>query len=140
MQQSGSSLVEVLVAVVILGILGAASLAAMATLISSGDRTRRAVSALTAVQSSADAVASTATPYVACSPESAYQARIASLGSAIPAGITVSVSQVEYFDGTQFVSTCPTTSPGDARRSQQITLTASGSRASRSFTFVKREP
>ena len=139
--EDGSTLVESILAVAILGIVGVAALASVVTLISSGDRSRRAERATVAAQSAADAIASTSATFVPCSPESTYQAAINALGtSAIPADITVIVSSVNYFDGSGFQPTCPTTAEGDSRRVQQIVVIAIDARATRRVTFVKREP
>ncbi len=152
--ESGASLVENIIAVVILGVLGAAVLASVATLTSAGDRSRRSMRVAAAAQSAADAISSSTTPYVSCNPAAAapydqapvasYQAVVnaLSVSGAIPAGITVTVNPgIGQFNGSAFVpSTCFVNVEGDARRSQQIRVTATSDRASHSVTFVKREP
>jgi type II secretory pathway pseudopilin PulG len=139
--EQGSTLVESVIAVAILGIVGVAALAAMATLVSSGDRSRRALRANAAAQTAADAIASKTTPYVACNPTASYQGVVAAIGSpAIPLDVTVTVSSVQYLQGTSFQGTCPSTVEGDSRRVQQIVVTAASARAARTVTFVKREP
>lgn len=141
-EETGSTLVETIIAIAILGILGAAILASVATLTSAGDRSRRSMRVATAAQSAADTISSRMTPYIACSPAASYAAAVSALGTAVvPADITVTVSAtVGYFDGTGFQPSCPSTLAGDARRSQQIMVTATTERAIRSVTFVKREP
>jgi Tfp pilus assembly protein PilV len=137
--EAGTSLVEVLIAIVILGIVGAAVLASVGTLASSGGRSRQALQAFASAQTAADLISAKTTPYIACAPESSYQTAVDGLGSAVPSGVAVAITSVEYFDGSAFVATCPNTVEGDPRRSQQITITATSSRATRRITFVKWE-
>ena len=145
--EAGASLVENIIAVVILGICGPAILGAAFSHIRASDGLRQATEVRAALVRAAENVADqTTNPYVACAVPATY-----TVGSA-PSGITVTITSVEYFSGTlsasvtgsEFSTTCPSPAPaaGDARRVQSVILsaiTADGRSGTKTLQVIKRE-
>ncbi|MEU3838683.1 prepilin-type N-terminal cleavage/methylation domain-containing protein [Streptomyces sp. NPDC028635] len=125
----GETLVEVLVAVVLMGVAFVAVLGGLGTAIISSVAQQKMTSADSVIRSAAEKVVSD--PYVSCA--RSYET------PAPPAGYTVTV-EVEYWDGVgAFGRPCPTADTGV----QKVTLTvhSSGPRPVRDATLevVKRE-
>lgn len=107
--EEGETLIEVLVAVVLMGVAFAAILGGMGTAIISSVTQQKVTSADSVIRSAAEKVVSV--PYVSCA--SSYETPTP------PAGYTVTV-EVEYWDGVgAFGQACPTADTGV----QKVTLT-----------------
>ncbi|MFJ8013469.1 prepilin-type N-terminal cleavage/methylation domain-containing protein [Streptomyces sp. NPDC096339] len=127
--EEGETLVEVLVAVVLIGVAFVAILGGMGTAIISSVTQQKVTGADSVIRSAAEKVVSA--PYVPCA--SGYET------SAPPAGYTVTV-EIEYWDGVgAFGAPCPTADTGV----QKVTLTvhSTGPNPVRDTTLevVKRE-
>ncbi|MFD5141863.1 prepilin-type N-terminal cleavage/methylation domain-containing protein [Streptomyces sp. NPDC058401] len=127
--EEGETLIEVLVAVVLIGVAFVAILGGMGTAMISSVTQQKVTSADSVVRSAAEKVVGA--PYVSCA--GGYET------PAPPAGYTVTV-EVEYWDGVgAFGRACPTADTGV----QKITLTvhSTGPRPVRDVTLevVKRE-
>lgn len=141
----GTTLVEVLVATVILGLGVVAILTGLLTFISSADRHRRLADANTVLLRAADAVIDPArNGYANCATTASYNPTTG-FSSQLPTGWTtgaVSITSVQYWDGTQFQGTCYDTDPniGSVVRLQQIALRVASpdGRATITLTIVKR--
>lgn len=126
----GSGLIEILVAVVLLGLGAAGTLTALTVAIRGSGQASRLSSARRWLVSAADYVASDAVPRVPCTSgeaavRAAYQAAAQTVTAARPAGwsatrITV-VGPVMFWNGTSYTSTCYESS---GLRLQLITLLA----------------
>jgi prepilin-type N-terminal cleavage/methylation domain-containing protein len=131
-REAGLTLVEVLMAVAILGIGVVAIVGGMMTSIKSSDLERRAADAQTAVRAYAEAVAGAT--YAACA--SSY----ATTGFTAPTGFTTSMT-VSYWNATtsSFGSTC--TVPTDSGLQKvALTVAATDGRATETLTIAKRKP
>lgn len=159
----GFSLVEVLVAVAILGIAFAALLGAMATSIQTSDLHRQQAETQAVLASAVERVKSPETPRVACATPATYlaAAQAAAAGATRADGVTtwpatsVQVTRVRYADGDDddgFGATCydddahaVTEVPKGIKRRlltlQEVTIRVShpdgDGRQDRSLTFVK---
>lgn len=127
--EDGATLVEILVAVVIMGVAFAAIIGGVTTSIMASDMHRKEATAETVLRSYAEAVKAAA--YVTCA---------ASYSPAFtpPAGYTASVTKVEYWNGSNdFDATCTLD-----RGLQRLTLAADASdgKASETLQVVKRTP
>jgi len=109
-RDDGSSLVELLVSIVLLGVVATGLFGALVASVR-GAATHQELSTMNAaLNSSAELVSGPATPYVSCSstapsPMEAYQAALAGLGAGAP--LTAAVQSVDTWDGTRFVTACP---------------------------------
>lgn len=126
----GSGLIEILVAVVLLGLGAAGTLTALTVAIRGSGQAARLSSARRWLISAADYVASDAVPRVACTSgepavRSAYQSAAQSVSSARPAGWSASSITVDaavlFWNGTSYGTTCYESS---GLRLQLITLRA----------------
>ncbi len=128
--EAGFTLVEVLVAVAILGIGVVSVVGAMMTSVTVGDLSRRQADGQTAVRAWAEALAGD--PYTACA--SSYPAT----GFAVPSGWTGSMT-VSYWSAasTSFVATCGTDS---GLQRLTLTLTADDGRDTETLRLAKRKP
>jgi prepilin-type N-terminal cleavage/methylation domain-containing protein len=131
----GDTLIEVLVAVTILGIAFVAVLAGLATSINLSDRHRAQTSAGIVVVSAADSVKNQA--YVAC-PSATTASYSASSGVILPARWTtanLAITAIKFRNGTAWSATCP----GTDQNVQLITITATAPRGgTESIDVVKR--
>ncbi len=151
-EESGVTLVELLVAVAITGIVAVGILSGLTTLSLSSDRARKSSDAGSALYTAADAL-QTVTYDNAC-PSTGYQAAIQAavanpanfpaIGAEMRVTVAnVAVTDVKYWDAatSTFTTTCtPSLAVGDARRLQRVTLRASlpDLRVDRSLQVVKR--
>lgn len=134
----GDTLVEVLIALVVMGITSAALLGGFATAISAAGEHQKLASlssALTSYQDElrASILSPTSHAFVACATPSSYS----SLTSATPSGITGTITSVTYWSGTAWTSTCTSTSPPEP---ELITVTLTGATASMSSSFGVSDP
>jgi Tfp pilus assembly protein PilV len=132
--EAGTTLVEVLITVAILGIGVVGVVGALGTSIIGTDHHRKQAQAHTVLLSAVDAVKSQ--PYQACA--SSYAA---STGVTLPAGwtsSTISVPSVTYWDGSAFSSACP--SPDSKLQLVKIQVASADGRATESVSVVKRNP
>jgi prepilin-type N-terminal cleavage/methylation domain-containing protein len=135
--EAGFSLAEVLVTVVIVGIAFAAILGGMVTSIVVSDVHRKQASSDALARSAAEALKDQAVAYVNCAAPNDYNAAL----PPAPAGYNVSVSSVQYWDGTSsdpvtYSGSCPSPDMG-----MQLVTVVAGSgdgRASETLEFVKR--
>jgi prepilin-type N-terminal cleavage/methylation domain-containing protein len=135
--EAGFSLAEVLVTVVIVGIAFAAILGGMVTSIVVSDVHRKQASSDALARSAAEAVKDQAVVYVSCAVPNDYSSAL----PPAPAGYSVSISSVKYWDGTSsdpvaYQGSCP----GADNGMQLITVVAGSGdgRASETLEFVKR--
>lgn len=130
---AGLTLIEVLMAVVIMSIAFSVILGGMFTAIVVSDQHRKSATADSVIRSMAEWVKSA--PYVACPSSSNYAS-----GFSAPAGFSITVSGVQYWDQTTsaFVPVCPGVDAG----AQRVSLVASSSdgRGGLSLQLVKRQP
>lgn len=136
----GETLVEVLVAVTILGLAGVAIMAGMGLAVKSSDIHRKETTGSAYVRSYAEAVEnwvrSDSSHYVACAPADTYTP--AAVGFGVPSGYTASqaaASAVSAVGGT----TAPCSADSGI---QQVLLTVASAdaRASETLTVVLRKP
>jgi type II secretory pathway pseudopilin PulG len=109
--EHGETLVEILVAVAILGLAATALIGALGTITSASSLHRHQATAETAIRSYAEAVK--AAGYRDCRAPATYAA--ADVGFAVPAGFDSAPPVVSYWDGTDFRAGCP---PATASRPQ----------------------
>jgi Tfp pilus assembly protein PilE len=136
--ERGDTLVEILIAVAILGIAFAGILAGLATAISLSGRQRGQANADIVLVSSADSVKNQA--YVSC-PTVSVSSYSATSGVTLPAGWAVSnltITALKSWNGTAWSTTCPATD----KNVQLVTITASApdGKSSESVEVVKRRP
>ena len=135
--QRGESLLELLVAVVIMGVTVAAVVGALAVAARTSDIHRKqatsGASARDYAETAGRRVAGGA--YTGCAPTSAFAA--ATVGFAVPAGYTASVVSVRYWDGSSFATACGT----DTGLQQVVVqLASTDGRATERATVVVRKP
>lgn len=135
--EAGTTLVEVLMTVAILGVGIVAIVGGMGASIIGTDHHRKQAQAHTVLLSAADVVKSQAVnPYVACATTAAYTA---GAGVSLPAGWTtsyISVRSVRYWDGSTFAAACP--SPDSKLQLIEVQVATPDSRATESVAVVKR--
>lgn len=135
--ESGFSLPEILVTIVIVGIAFAAILGGMITSITVSDLHRKQATADALARSAAEAVKDHAVGYVACAGPNAYRDAL----PPAPSGYAVSISSVVYWNGTSsdpmtFSGGCPSPDAG----AQKITIVAASAdgRATETVEIIKR--
>jgi len=144
--ERGETLVELLVALVILGVAVVAIVFGLGTSVLMSDvhrkQTQANVTARDYAEALQDAVTTNQSNYVNCATPADYgpgTAKITATGFSVPTGYNASVTSLKYWDGTSaFVSACPATDTG----LQQVTLRVSSTdtRATESLTLVLRLP
>jgi hypothetical protein len=104
---AGVTLIDVVVAITLLGLAAVAVLGAFATLSVTSSRHRDLADVQSVLASAAEMVTAPGTLRVACATPSSYQAaaRNAVQPASWPAS-TVGVTAVQYFDGANFGATC----------------------------------
>lgn len=138
--ERGETLVEVLVAVVILGIAGVAVVGGLQLSVMASDINRKQTTGGAYVRTYAEAIEtylSTNGNYVKCAGANVYSP--ATVGFAVPANYSAQQSAAEPLDGNGSVITtgsCPTRDKGVQRL--RISLTSSDNRASETLTIVVR--
>lgn len=133
--EEGTTLVELLVAVAILGIAFVAILGGMLTSVTASDVHRRQADGLALLTRQAEAVKAMA--YVPCAGPAVYQALLA-----VTSDYTVSVTAVAYLNTGAFVSTL-TTCPASDSGIQRVSLKAqstSGTEGAETIDVIKRKP
>ncbi|HVK26256.1 MAG TPA: type II secretion system protein [Actinokineospora sp.] len=132
----GETLIELLIAVVILGVGAVAIGAGLTTGVLASDIHRKQSTAGATVRDYGEAIqhAVATGGYVACAAPSVYNAPS---GFVVPTGYTASVTAAKYWNGTAFVATC---SPD--RGLQQLSLQVAGAdgRATERLVVVIRKP
>lgn len=143
--ERGETLVELLVAMAILGIAVVAIVAGLATSVLVSDVHRKQAEAGVLVRDYAAAlqaaVVTSQAGYVSCGTPASYAPSVpavAATGLSIPSGYTASVTRVQYWNGAGFASSC---AAGDLGL-QQLTLQVSSTdnRASEPLVIVLRMP
>ena len=138
--EAGASLIEVLVALMILGVTAVAVLAGMAVSIRSADQHRQQAQLQAVIVSAAERVKEIPRDRCATVSSASYQERAqsAALDEGWSGG-TVQITSVEYWDGTTYGSACHDAAPSESLPLQQITLevTHPGARSKATLTFVK---
>jgi prepilin-type N-terminal cleavage/methylation domain-containing protein len=131
-RDAGLTLVEVLLAVAILGIGVVAIVGGMMTSIKTSDMERRAADGQTAMRAYAEAVAGAT--YAACA--SSYT----STGFTAPAGFSASMT-VTYWNATtsSFGSSCAVATDSGLQK-VALTVAATDGRATETLTIAKRKP
>jgi type II secretory pathway pseudopilin PulG len=137
--EAGTTLLEVLVGVAILGIAVVAIVSGLGTSILTTDHHAKQARAHTVLVSAAEAVKSEGSnPYQACATTGAYSP---SSGVTLPAGwaaSNVAVDNVQFWDGSAFTGSCP--APEQKLQLVLITVTSPDGRAVESVSVVKRNP
>lgn len=143
----GESLIEVLIAMVIIGIAGAALIGGLSSGIFSSSIHRQQTIAGTILESSGESLAnSTYNPYVNCATPSTYNPS-AGFTNEIPAsGWTVSITQVSWWNGTSFIASgsaaCPDTNSDNFLHLQlvDVTVLSPHGQVSETRSFAKPGP
>jgi Tfp pilus assembly protein PilV len=137
--EAGTTLVEVLMTVAILGVAVVAIVGGMGTSIIGTDHHRKQAQAQTVLMSAVDVVKSqSVNPYQACATTGTYAA---GTGLTLPAGWTtayITVRSVKYWDGSSFATTCP--SPDSKLQLIEVQVATPDGRATESVDVVKRNP
>jgi len=130
----GETLLELLIAVVIMGIAVVAIVGGLAASTLVSDQHRKAATAGSYARDYAEAVKSM--PYVSCASASAYPVPA---GFGLPAGYAATVQAVRYWSGSAWQASCP--GLGDVGL-QQVTVQVASSdgRAAEQVTLVLRKP
>jgi prepilin-type N-terminal cleavage/methylation domain-containing protein len=142
--EGGFTLVEVLVAMVILGTAIVAIVAAMGASLVLSDRHRQNVTADALVRTYAERL--TKANYIACAPptQSQYQPGPSGMNLSIPSNFTVSLVGIQYWNGDGNATTPATFSPTCTtdKGIQQITIRAQSvpNRGFQQLTILKRQP
>jgi type II secretory pathway pseudopilin PulG len=136
----GESLVEILVAVVIMGIAVVAVMGAVLTSVQTSDVHRKQTSAGTSAVGYTEAidrfVAANDTNYVECATPSSYTP--AAVGFAVPSGYTAAVTGIQYWDANSKVFTGTCSSSGLERATVRVAST--DGRAAEQSVVVLRRP
>jgi Tfp pilus assembly protein PilV len=131
--EDGATLIEVLIAVMILGVAVVAFIGALGTGVVSSDVHRRQATAETAIRRYAEAVK--ARPFTATCPTTTYP--ISSGTFSAPAGFTASVPQVRYVAADNSITT--TCSP-TAVQVVTVAIESTDGKVDASLDIVKRRP
>ena len=131
----GETLLELLIAVVIIGIAVVAIIGGLVTSVLMSDVHRKETTAGTAVRDYAEAIENVvaAGAYVSCAGRSSYATPA---GYTVPSGYAASVTGVAYWNGTSWQSSCGTDSG-----LQQLTVQVAGNdgRATERLVIVVRK-
>lgn len=137
-RERGDTLIEVLMAVSILGVAFVGIMAGLGTSINLSGRQRGTANATVAIVAAAEAVKSRT--YVAC-PTASASSYSPTTGVTLPPGwvaANVTVTAFKSWTGTTWSATCPGTDQG--AQLVTITATAPDGRATESIDIVKRRP
>lgn len=142
-RERGAGLVEVLMAVAILGIATTALLGGLTTLIVASDSKAEHARAATVLTSAADRLRDSSVTHVRCAlpSEASYLAAVRSAG--LPPGWTssaITITAVQYWDGEGFGTTCHDTDAlGRLLRLQLVTIAVQSpdGRGAESVSVVK---
>jgi prepilin-type N-terminal cleavage/methylation domain-containing protein len=114
--ERGDTLIEILVAVVIMGVAFVLVLGGLGYAIIDAGRQQSQASATAALRSAAETIA--ADPYQACPISTPYALPMD------PSGVHVSIQAIDYWQSGQFSTTCPTSDQGLQLVTLTITLTS----------------
>lgn len=132
----GETLVELLVAVVVMGIAVVVIVGGFATVITMSDQHRKQATAGAYVRDYAEAIENTVAGggYVACAGTATYKSPA---GFSVPSGYAASVGSVRYWSGAAWQASC-----GTDTGLQQLTVQVASAdgRASEQLTVVLRKP
>jgi len=144
--EAGDTLVEILFAIVVFGMTSVAAFAGFTTLMSTSAQYRSIATIDTVLKTASTEVVAQlqdqASPlYATCATAAQYQAggtnAVSFSNVAVPTGYTVQITQVQYWNGSGFSSTCPavTTQPQPEKITVTVTNTATGIMRSNSFVI-----
>jgi type II secretory pathway pseudopilin PulG len=140
----GTTLLEVLMAVVILGLAGAAILGGLLATVQGTDLHRKQTHAEAALVSAVEALKDASVPSIPCAAPTAASYLAAARSATLPAGwdpaTTVRITSVQYSDGSAFGTTCyDTDALRHLLRAQLITVEVASpdGRARQSVSVVK---
>lgn len=137
-EDRGETLIELLVALTILGIALVAVVGALAASITMSDIHRKQSTAGAEVRNYAEQVANyvSGTGYASCAAPSAYAA--ATVGYAAPAGYSATPTAIRYWNGSAWSASCPASDTG----LQELTLSvgSTDTRAAEQVVLVLRKP
>jgi prepilin-type N-terminal cleavage/methylation domain-containing protein len=143
---AGTTLIEVLVAVALLGIASTAILTGLVTFNSESNRHREQSTAITVLTYATETLTSSAVAYQNCATVSSYTPAaltngfdFATFASAWPSS-TVAVQSVRYWNGAAFDTTCRDNGSDRSRWLQEITVrvTSPDDKAHAEIVVVKR--
>lgn len=133
--EQGSTLIELMMAIVIVSIAGVALLGGMATGIASSSMHRQQTDVGTVLASAVEAVKDQGrNPFQHCRPN--YQPTAGVVFPSKWSG-TVKITSYQWWDGTRFQGTCP---PGNLFTLQLIAITVSEGNVSQARSVVKGAP
>jgi type II secretory pathway pseudopilin PulG len=132
--QLGTTLIELLFAIVIFALCGVAILGSLTNIVMASDVHRKQTQAAVVIRDFAEAV--TAEPYRTCA--STASNNYSGLPYKAPTGYTAAVAGVQFVSGTNKVSSCPTTDPG--AQVLTLTVTTADGRGDETLELVKRRP
>jgi prepilin-type N-terminal cleavage/methylation domain-containing protein len=136
-EDRGETLIELLVAVAIMGVALVAIIGAFGASITMSDVHRKQASAGAAVRNYAELVTNyvAGTGYSSCAAASAYSA--GTVGYTAPSGYSATPASIKYWSGSAWSASC-----GTDTGLQQLTLTVSSTdtRASERLVLVLRKP
>jgi type II secretory pathway pseudopilin PulG len=136
-EETGTTLVEVLVAVVVLAIAAGAIIGGLLTSITVSDVHRKQATAGAVARDYAEMVAGTT--YVDCAGTAAYA--VAPAAVPVPSEFVATIASVEYWTGSAWTASCASDAGSDAGL-QRITVVASSAdgRATERSVVVVRKP
>jgi type II secretory pathway pseudopilin PulG len=143
-EEVGMSLVELLVAIVITGIVASGMLLAWTTLSASSDRARKSADALSVLYTAADALQTL--PYDTACPATYSLGAVPGFAASVQSRVRttdITVTNIQYWNGATatYGPTCTSSLvAGDPRRLQRVSLRAvlPDGRVDRSIEVVKR--
>ena len=145
--ERGNTMLEMIIAIAIMGIAAAALLGGLASGIVSSGMHRQQTDVGTVLASAGEAVKDSSVgrnPFVPCAGNASYSP---TNGVTLPSSLgwspaNVLVTQVQYWDGTKFQGICNYVSSGKLLTLQLITIkvTSPNGQASQTRSFVKNSP
>jgi hypothetical protein len=147
--EAGDTLVEILFAIVVFSMTSVAAFAGFATLMSTSAQYRSIATIDTVLKSASTQVVAQlqdqASPlYATCATAAQYQAggtnAVSFNNVAVPTGYTVQITQVQYWNGSEFSSTCPAVTTQPQPEKITVTVTNSSTGVMRSNSFVIDNP
>ncbi len=139
-RERGETLLELLIAIAILGIAVVAIVAGIATALTASDVNRKQARVETLLRNYAEAVTNPAVGYVECATTGSYPS--APTGFTLPSGYSISITSMAYWNADNpatFTSTCPA-NPDNGVQRVTVRVNSSDVRGDKTLTFVKRRP